>query len=76
MKTGGTMPCIMNASNEIAVDAFLSDRIGFYDISSVIEKTMERIPFMKNPGLHDYQEADREAEVMLTSLAALLKIKR
>jgi 1-deoxy-D-xylulose-5-phosphate reductoisomerase len=71
MKTGGTMPCIMNASNEIAVDAFLSDRIGFYGISSVIEKTMERISFMKNPGLHDYQEADKEARSYATSLLPL-----
>ncbi len=68
MKTGGTMPCILNASNEIAVDAFLSDRIGFYGISAVIEKTMERISFMENPGLQDYQEADKEARSYATSL--------
>jgi 1-deoxy-D-xylulose-5-phosphate reductoisomerase len=61
MRKGGTMPCIMNASNEIAVEAFLNDRIGFNDISSVIERTMERIPLVKNPGLSDYHDADREA---------------
>jgi 1-deoxy-D-xylulose-5-phosphate reductoisomerase len=68
MKTGGTMPCIMNASNEIAVEAFLNDRIGFYDISTVIEKTMERIPHLANPGLGDYQDADKEARSYAESL--------
>ena len=68
MRTGGTMPCVMNASNEIAVDAFLKDRIGFYDISSIIEKTMEGIPVMKNPGIQDFQNADKEARLYAESL--------
>ncbi len=68
MRTGGTMPCIMNASNEIAVDAFLNDRIGFYGISSVIERTMEKIAVVRNPGLDDYREADREARSYACSL--------
>ena len=68
MKTGGTLPCIMNASNEIAVEAFLKDRIGFYDISSVIEKTMERIPFVKSLELVDYQDADKEARSYAESI--------
>ena len=61
MRKGGTMPCIMNASNEIAVDAFLNDKIGFNAISSVIERTMDRIPLVESPGLSDYHDADREA---------------
>lgn len=68
MKTGGTLPCIMNASNEIAVEAFLKDRIGFYDISSVIERTMERIPFVKSLELVDYQDADKEARSYAESI--------
>ncbi len=68
MKTGGTMPCVMNASNEIAVDAFLNDRIGFNDIPDVIEKTMDRIPVLQSPGLIDYQDADREARLYAESL--------
>lgn len=68
MRTGGTMPCIMNASNEIAVEAFLNERIGFYDISSVIEKTMDKIPLMKSPGLSDYHDADNEARSYAESL--------
>jgi 1-deoxy-D-xylulose-5-phosphate reductoisomerase len=68
MKKGGTMPCVLNASNEIAVEAFLKDMIGFYDISRIIEKTMERIPLNETPGLSDYQDADREARTFAESL--------
>ena len=68
MKAGGITPCVMNASNEIAVEAFLNDRIGFYDISSVIEKTMEKIPNVRYPGLGDYQDADKEARSFAESL--------
>ncbi len=68
MKAGGIMPCVMNASNEIAVEAFLNDRIGFYDISLVIEKTMEKILNVRHPGLADYQNADKEARSFAESL--------
>jgi 1-deoxy-D-xylulose-5-phosphate reductoisomerase len=68
MRTGGTMPCVMNAANEIAVEAFLNDRIGFYDISSIIEKTMEKIPLVKSPDISDYQDADKEARTCAESL--------
>ncbi len=68
MQTGGTMPCVLNASNEIAVEAFLNDRLGFYGISSIIEKTMEKIPHVKSPGLDDYRDADREARSFAESL--------
>ncbi len=73
MKKGGTVPCVMNASNEIAVDAFLKERIGFYDISSIIERTMERIPFIEKPGLADYQFADKEARIYAKNLLSSLK---
>lgn len=43
IKIGGTMPCILNAANEIAVDAFLHERIGFMDLARVAEKTMNRV---------------------------------
>lgn len=68
MKTGGTMPCVMNASNEIAVEAFLNDRIGFYGISSVIEKTMEKVSFIKSPDIDDFHDADRQARKYAESL--------
>jgi len=51
---GGNMPCILNAANEIAVGAFLNDRIGFLEMSPVIEKCMEIIPFIEHPSYDDY----------------------
>ena len=51
IRRGGNMPCIMNAANEVAVDAFLKDRIGFYDINRIIEETMNGADFVGEPDL-------------------------
>ncbi len=59
MEKGGNMPCILNAANEIAVEAFLQKQIGFLQIPSLIEKCMETFPFVRQPGLEDYVETDR-----------------
>jgi 1-deoxy-D-xylulose-5-phosphate reductoisomerase len=64
MKKGGNLPCIMNAANEIAVEAFLHDRLGFLDMTRVIEKTLEKATFLKVAGLSDYVESDREARTL------------
>ncbi len=61
MKQGGNMPCIMNAANEIVVEAFLNDKIGFVEMSSVIEQCMQHISFINHPTLDDYADTDREA---------------
>ena len=45
------MPCVMNAANEAAVAAFLQERIGFYDITDVVRRTMEESEFIATPGL-------------------------
>ena len=58
---GGNMPCIMNAANEIVVDAFLKDKVGFLQIPGLIEKTMYAMPFLQSPSLEDYQQSDHEA---------------
>jgi 1-deoxy-D-xylulose-5-phosphate reductoisomerase len=58
---GGNLPCIMNAANEIAVFAFLRNRINFLDMTDVIEKTMQQVPFIENPTLEEYFESDGEA---------------
>lgn len=58
---GGNLPCIMNAANEIAVYAFLRNRIGFLDMTDVIEKTMEKVSFIAQPSLEQYYESDGEA---------------
>lgn len=68
---GGNMPCILNAANEIAVWAFLKNRIGFLDITAVVEKCMQAVPFIEHPTLQDYYESDGEAR---TFAASLLKI--
>jgi 1-deoxy-D-xylulose-5-phosphate reductoisomerase len=71
MQNGGNKPCVLNAANEIAVWAFLKNRIGFLDITAVVEKTLESVPFIANPSLQDYFESDGEAR---NFAASLLKI--
>lgn len=58
---GGNMPCILNAANEIVVSAFLQDKIGFLQMSDIIEKTMEVTTFIPNPTYEDYVNTDTEA---------------
>jgi len=57
----GNMACIMNAANEIAVDAFLNDKIGFLAMSDIIEQTMQKASFVQAPSYEDYVETDMEA---------------
>ena len=58
---GGNMPCIVNAANEVVVDAFLHDRISFLGMSDVIEQTMSRTSFLDKPTYEDYVATDAEA---------------
>ena len=60
-KIKGNMPCILNAANEVVVAAFLQDKIGFMEMSDVIEKTMQKASFIQKPTYEDYVESDREA---------------
>lgn len=71
LKTGGNMPCVLNAANEIAVWAFLKNRIGFLDITAVVEKTMEKINFIKEPSLEEYFDSDGEARNFAASIMKL-----
>ena len=68
MKQGGNMPCILNAANEIAVYAFLKNRIGFLDMTDVVEKTMQNVAHIAEPTLEDYFETDGEARNFAASL--------
>jgi len=61
IRKGGNMPCILNAANEICVDAFLHDRIGFLRMSEVNEEVMNRAPFLPHPTYEDYVATDRMA---------------
>lgn len=61
LEKGGNLACIMNAANEIVVFAFLRNRINFLDMTTIIEKTMQQIPFIQDPTLEDYFESDAAA---------------
>ncbi|MBO7145113.1 MAG: 1-deoxy-D-xylulose-5-phosphate reductoisomerase [Salinivirgaceae bacterium] len=65
---GGNMPAIMNAANEVAVDAFLKGRIGFLDIAETIGKTMRQMPFISQPTYDDYVATDRESREFAKNL--------
>jgi 1-deoxy-D-xylulose-5-phosphate reductoisomerase len=67
MRKGGNMPCVMNAANEIAVEAFLNDRVGFYGMTRIIEKTLQRATFLPVAGLSEYIESDRETRSIALS---------
>ena len=60
-KKGGNMPCVMNAANEIAVKKFLNDEIGFLQMSNLIEKTINKMPFIDSPTLDDIINSHNEA---------------
>jgi len=68
---GGNLPCILNAANEIAVWAFLRNRIGFLDMTEVIEKTADKLPFILQPTMDEYLESDGEARSYAASLIKL-----
>jgi 1-deoxy-D-xylulose-5-phosphate reductoisomerase len=63
LKKGGNVPCILNAANEIAVDAFLKDKINFLQISDVIETCLQQVSFVASPDLKDYFETDKETRI-------------
>jgi len=68
---GGNVPCVLNAANEIAVYAFLKNRIGFLDMTDLIERTMQHVPFIAQPTLEDYFDSDGEARNFAASLIKL-----
>jgi len=68
---GGNLPCVMNAANEIAVWAFLRNRIGFLDMMVVVEKAMQKVSFIEKPTLADYLESDADARGYAAELVKL-----
>jgi 1-deoxy-D-xylulose-5-phosphate reductoisomerase len=73
-KRGGNAPCILNAANEAAVEAFLSQKIKFLDLPKVVEKTMEKITFDKNPDLTALEECHRESIRKANEIINKLKV--
>lgn len=68
---GGNVPCVLNAANEIAVFAFLRNRIGFLDMTDLVERTMQQVPFIEHPTLDEYYQSDGEARDFAASLIKL-----
>ena len=62
---GGNIPCVVNAANEVCVSAFLHERIGFTDISRLIERAMQSIEYKLKPTLDDYIATDYEVRKMV-----------
>ena len=61
IEKGGNAPCVLNAANEVVVDAFLKDKVGFLQMSDIIADTLQKCTFVKNPSLEDYIASDTEA---------------
>ena len=68
MEMGGTAACALNAANEIAVEAFLNDQIGFLDIANINEATMMNVPVIQRPVYEDFVKSDAEARTFATAL--------
>jgi 1-deoxy-D-xylulose-5-phosphate reductoisomerase len=71
LNKGGNIPCILNAANEIAVFAFLKNRVNFLEMTEVIEQTMHKVAFIENPTLQDYFDSDDEAREFAATLMKL-----
>jgi 1-deoxy-D-xylulose-5-phosphate reductoisomerase len=64
---GGNVPCIVNAANEVAVEAFLKDEIGFLEISEIIEEGMQKVAYVARPTYEDYVRTDEETRRIATA---------
>ncbi|WON93019.1 1-deoxy-D-xylulose-5-phosphate reductoisomerase [Sphingobacterium sp. Lzh-3] len=64
LRAGGNRSCVLNAANEVVVDAFLKDQVGFLEMSDIIEQTLDKVEFITTPTLDDYLETDRVARLI------------
>lgn len=68
IRRGGNAACVVNAANEVVNLAFRQGKCGFLQMAEVIAKTLERVPYIKEPSLEDYLETDRIARITATEL--------
>ena len=68
MNTGGNMPCILNAANEVVVEAFLNKKITFLQMPEIIEKAMQKVTFIEKPTLDDLIQTNAETRKITTLL--------
>ncbi|MCH8318727.1 MAG: 1-deoxy-D-xylulose-5-phosphate reductoisomerase, partial [Bacteroidetes bacterium] len=71
LNKGGNTACILNAANEIAVSAFLKEKLNFLEISEIIESCMDKVPYIASPSLEDYVETDSETRIKASELVNL-----
>ncbi len=71
LEKSGNLPCVLNAANEVSVYAFLRNRINFLDMTDVIEKVMQKVPYIENPSLEEYFESDGQARQYAADLIKL-----
>jgi len=65
---GGNMPCILNAANEVVVEEFLKDKVGFLEMSDFVEQCMNKISFIEKPSYEDYVSTDKETRIKALEL--------
>lgn len=63
LKRGGNMPCVLNAANEVAVAAFLEDKVSFLGMSAIVEQCLEKMDYVANPAYDDYVGTDKETRI-------------
>ncbi|MNL31526.1 1-deoxy-D-xylulose 5-phosphate reductoisomerase [compost metagenome] len=68
MHKSGNMPCILNAANEVVVNAFINNKVGFLEMSDIIEQTMEQLPFIEKPNMEELIASDTEARAYAEQL--------
>jgi 1-deoxy-D-xylulose-5-phosphate reductoisomerase len=71
MKRGGNSPCVLNAANEVAVESFLADKVGFLAMSDVVERCLEKVSFVAKPSYNDYVETNKETRARAKELIDL-----
>lgn len=70
LKEGGNRPCVLNAANEVAVEQFLKDKIGFLEMSDLVEACLAKIPYISSPKYEDYVNTDKETRNIALDLIA------
>ena len=68
LERGGNIPCVLNAANEVVVAEFLKDRIGFFEMSDVVEQCLMKLDYIREPRLEDYVETDRLTRIRANEL--------
>lgn len=68
LSRGGNMPCVLNAANEVAVEEFLKDRVGFLQMSDIVERCLAKMDYIASPAIEDYVNTDKETRIKAKEL--------